>query len=232
MATKFYLPSEAASIPIGTTFSSSWEVTASQAFRARASTSKISTAMTTFNVTEASSTAKDIALAMYVSLPLTSGQTVTGGQAITGQCRVSETGSNNNMFWAIGIRVMAHDGTTQRKLMLDVTQNGSEAATSLTNRTYSTTSAATNYTTVAGDRIVIEIGMGGDPSGSNPHDFGMRLGDNAASDLPVNNTATTDDNPWVQLNDTLTFDSTYESMWEARHWAAALTGKYTNSIGY
>ena len=70
------------------------------------------------------------------------------------------------------------------------------------------TSAATNYTTVAGDYLVLEVGVGGDPAVGFNHESGMRFGDAAASDLPEDNTDTTDLNPWVQLTDTLTFVDT------------------------
>lgn len=109
------------------------------------------------------------------------------------------------MFLAIGIRVIADNGSTVRKVVLDVTRDDVEMATTLTNRQFTATSATGNYVTQRGDRLVIEVGAGGDPTGSNPHDFTLRLGDSAASDLPENDTATTDDNPWIELTDTLTF---------------------------
>lgn len=203
MATKFYIRNTSQTTPISPTVDSAWEASASGFARALANTSKTSDTLTTVNVTEATSTDKDICVRQLI-IPLAPGQTVTGAQAIKFQCRVSETGTGNNMFSALGIRVIASDGSTVRKTVLAVTRDDVEAATSLTNRQFTATSAAGNYTTVNGDYLVIELGMAGDPTGSNPHDFGMRLGDSAASDLAEDDSTTTDNNPWVQLNDTLT----------------------------
>ena len=201
MATRFYLPGTAASTPITPTPDAAWEDTSILA-RAMTSTAKISDPMATVSFNDADATNKDILFRQWISEPLTPGQTITGAQAIKAQVRVAELTTFGEMFLAVGIRII--NGTTVQKTVLAVTRDNVEAATGLTNRQFTATSAATNYTTVADDRIVIEEGMGGDPI-SGDHESTMRFGDAAASDLAENDTATTDDNPWVQLTDTLTF---------------------------
>lgn len=113
---------------------------------------------------------------------------------------------------AFGIRILASDGSTLRKQLFAVTAEVNEVVASPTvptNRNNTATSAAGDYTTVDGDFLVIEVGAGGDPSGSNPHTYVIRLGNATATFLTANDTGTssTDNNsPWVQLNDTLVLE--------------------------
>lgn len=210
MATRIYLPGTASTPPISPTPDSAWEDTSILA-RVYGGTSKRGDTLATVAFTDANNQDRDILFRQYV-IPLASGQTITGAQAIKFQCRVIETTTGNNMFSALGIRVVASDETTVRKTVLAVTRDAVEAsATTLTNRQFTATSAAGNYTTVENDYLVIEIGMAGDPGGSSPHSSSMRLGDSAASDLSEDDTSTTDNNPWVQLNDTLTVGTIYGS---------------------
>ena len=162
--------------------------------------------MTTVSFDDADSTNKDILFRQYASLALTANQTITGAQALKFQIRAQQGSANNNMFTALGIRVVASDGTTIQKTVLSVTRDNVEGDNAvLKNRQFTATSAATNYTTVAGDRLLIEIGTGGDPAILQNHDSDLRIGDNDTTDLPEDDTTTADNNPWIELTDTLTF---------------------------
>jgi len=208
MATRLYLPATAAATPIAPTPSTDWEDT-SILTRVPMTTAAGSDAMTTVAFADNNAADRDVLFRQYVSRTgLSSGQTVTGGQAVKAQARVAQV-LDSNMFFAVGIRVIASNGSTVRKVVLAVTRDGLEADASATleNRQFTATSAVTNYTTVAGDYLVIEIGMGGDPPGGGEHDSSIRLGDAAASDLPEDDTTTTDLRPWVELTDTLAFDT-------------------------
>lgn len=205
MATRLYLRATATAVPFSVTPDTDWEDTTFVA-RAMTSTAKIADTLATVSVDDADSTNRDVLVFQYITALLAPGQTITGSQAIKAQCRALEASPSNNMVLSLGIRVIAIDGSTVRKTVLAVTRDAVEfSATALTNRQFTATSAATDYTTVAGDRLVIEIGAGGDPSLAAHHDFSLRLGDSAASDLPEDDTDTTDLNPWVELADTLTF---------------------------
>lgn len=147
-------------------------------------------------------------LRQYISPVLTTGQTVTGAQALKMQVRAFESNAGNNMVSEFGIRVIGSDLTVRKVVLAPLRTFTTEmSATSIQNRQHTATSAATNYTTVDGDRLCIEVGAGGDPSSTNHHDYALRLGDAAGSDLPENSTSTSDFRPWVQLTDTLTFVS-------------------------
>jgi hypothetical protein len=167
-----------------------------------------SDALTTVTVTETDSTDRNICVRQYI-MPLKKGQTITGAQAVQFVAKFTETTSNNNMNSAFGIRVIHQDGTV-KKTVLAVTREAAEfdvgTPGTLESRNNTATSAATNYTTVAGDYLVVEIGAGGDPSASNPHSYNISLGDNAATDLDASDVDTGADNPWFQLADTLIFE--------------------------
>lgn len=211
MATKIYLPRLAQTTAISPSIDAGWN-NAPALVRAQAKTTTGSDAIATVTITETDSTSRDICAAQYIA-PLKAGQTITGGQAVQFVCQFQESTSNNNMNSSFGIRIMASDGTTVRKTVLAVTREANEVVASPTvhtNRNNTATSVAGNYTTVAGDFLVIEIGAGGDPSGSSPHTYSLRLGNATATFLTANDTGTssTDNNsPWVQLADTLILEA-------------------------
>ena len=204
MATRFYLRNTTQTTNITPTPDAAWEDT-SAIVRAWGRTNKSGDTITTVNFTDSNNADEDILFRQYISLPLTPGQTITGAQAVQFVVRASETNANNNLFTALGIRVI--NGTTVQKTVLAVTRDNTEVATTLTNRNLTATSAATNYTTVIGDYLVIEIGYGGDPSGNNTHSGSLSLGDSSATDLTANDTGTAAYNPWVEIADTLTFQT-------------------------
>src|SRR6185503_9541120 len=205
LATRLYLPQTAETTGISPTPDAGWADTTPMA-RCVARTTKIADTITTVPFADSDTTNRAILIRQYVSFPLTAGQTVTGSQAFKAQIRASETGTGNNLRIAIGVRVIASNGTTVRKIVKDVTQDDTELATTLTNRQFTATSAATNYTTVTGDRLVIELGVAGDPGGSNTHSHSLSLGDSSATDLAENDSTTTANNPWIEFTDTWTFD--------------------------
>lgn len=205
MATRFYLPKTASATGISPTADADWEDTSLLA-RVAMTTTSVSDAMATVSFSDGDDTSKDVLFRQYVSAALTGGQTISELQAIKAQARCTCL-AGYDMRLTVGIRVIAGDGTTVRKTVLAVTRDGTVAATSLTNRQFTATSAAGDYTTNADglDRLVIEVGMGGDPTILLNHGSSLRLGDAAASDLPEDDTDTTDLRPWVELADTLTF---------------------------
>lgn len=209
MATTFYLPASASSTPISPTPDAAWE-DVSIVQRALTRVTTIGDAMATVSFTDSDDTSKDVLFRQFISQELKAGQTITGSQAWKIQVRCKEGASTSNMVLAMGIRVIASDGTTVRKTVLAVardTGGGSEFdATQLENMGhYNGNTASTNYTTQAGDRLVFEIGAGGDPAAGSNHNCDLRFGDSAASDLPQDSTTLTDLRPWVQLTDTLVF---------------------------
>jgi hypothetical protein len=204
MATRFYCPASAETTPFTFSASSEWEVQ-TDIQRAVARTTPIGDAMTTVSFADANNQNRDVCFRQYQSYPLTVGQIITGSQAIKAQCRVSERYSGNNLFFTVGLRVF-NKNSTINKVLLSPTRDNTEAAEgSLVNRQFTATSTTGSYTTVAGDYLVIEIGMGGDPAGA---------------DLAEDDSSTADNRPWVEITSTLTF-APYSAT------AAATTGAAT-----
>jgi hypothetical protein len=210
MATRFYLPSSGASA-INPAYSAYWNGTqqsgAADGFaRYALVTTKIGSSMATISEDGNTDTTDSAYIyGQWVSAPIAA-QTISA-QTLKLQIRALEENARANQFVAISVRVLSNDGTTVRGTILQ-DKDGTEIATSLTNRGHSATT--TEVTASANDRIVIEIGTSGNPdtgSGGDSHDCDMRIGDASGSDLPENDTGTDDYNPWVEFANNITLAS-------------------------
>jgi len=204
MATKLYLESSGTPA-ISPTPNAAWTDT-TQLLRLNAGTVKAGSTMTTKHYHNSSNAQADVIFFQFITPQLSPGQTITGAQTVNIQMRCAETNAADNSFlsWAVYI----FNGTTLQKTIITKRNDATEFAQStLTNRTDSATSVAGNYTTVAGDQIVIEIGPEGDPTGADNMNADLSYGSDSATDLPSDDTTTVANNPNVILNDTLTFAS-------------------------
>ena len=134
-------------------------------------------------------------------------QTLSGN--VSGQFQCLEDHANNNQFLTLKISVISNDGATTRATLLSIARAASELDTVLTNRSFSST-ALSSYTCVAGDRLLVEVGIGGSPGGgpgTQGHNGSIRWGCSATSgDLPVDETTTvTTYRPWVEFSSTFSF---------------------------
>ena len=207
MATRFYLPRNAESTPISPSPATDWENTSILA-RALATTTKrsLSTGVVTFSDSDV--TDKDILFRQYISEELVADQLFADLQPIKAQCLCGEATMAGNLFLTLGIRILAGDGTTIRRTVLPVTRDNVELVDygfPHANRKFNANSASGEYTTVAGDRLVIEVGTGGDPGVTGSHGSELILGD-TGTDLPEDDTST-DGIAWVQLVEDLSFVS-------------------------
>ena len=148
-------------------------------------------------------TNQDACHRQYISEMLEA-QTLTG--TVTGQFQALEAHANNQLFLSCKILVISQDGLTTRATLMALTwSSASEVGTSIANRTFPSTSL-TNYTCVKGDRLLIEIGLGGNvttaTTGVQGHNGSLRFGGVATTgDLPVNNTQTgATYRPWMQFS--------------------------------
>lgn len=142
--------------------------------------------------------------------PLAPGQTVTGSQAIKAQFCLGTNDADNNVFFAVGIRVIASDSSTVQKTVLAVTRDDVEVAvvteSEFVNRQFTATSAAGDYTTVAGDCLVCELGVGGAPAAFfQVYGWLAKVDELANPDLPEDDTESdyANFNSWLELADTL-----------------------------
>lgn len=158
MATRIYLDRVADTVPISPSPDGDWDETTLLA-RVSCGPTKSGEALDDVTFTGSSSPNRDILFRQYISLPLVAGQTITGGQDIEFTCRATDVPNDGNCFLALGMRVMAGDGTTVRKTLLAVAFDDTAITNAGESRDYSVSSVAGNYTTVANDRLVIEVGI-------------------------------------------------------------------------
>ncbi len=199
MATRLYLPSTG-SAPITPAFNAGWEDTTIGA-RLPCFTTKQASTMTTVSFVDANDTNRDVLFRQYITEPLAN--QLIDVQSVVFRIRAAERATSCNMFTTIDIRLVSNDGSVVRGTLVSMRRDGVEAATTLTNR--NNTGNSTAIVCHSGDRLVIEIGMGGDPAAASDHDSDMRIGDNDATDLGANDTDTSDFNPYVEFANTLTF---------------------------
>jgi hypothetical protein len=144
----------------------------------------------------------------YVSGPLAA-QTLSGNVKAQFQCL--ETFANDNLFLTLKILVCSNDGSTTLATLLAITRDTTnELTTSLINRNFPST-ALSSYACAAGDRLVIEVGLGGSittgTGGVIGHNGSIRWGCSASSDdLPEDDTQTgTTYRPWLEFSNTFQF---------------------------
>jgi hypothetical protein len=203
MATRFYLPSTG-TIDVIPSFGAGWTTTG--AIRLPCFPFKKGTAMTTLSFADANNANLDALLIQYIS-PCMEAQTLSS-QSIALQIRALERIANNNLFTSLMVRVVSEDGTVVRGTPLALTRDTLETTTTLVNRRLLVASSI-QVVAQEGDRLVIEIGAGGDPAntGGADHDFSFRVGDAAASDLAADDASTLDNNPYVEFGGNITFRS-------------------------
>jgi fibronectin-binding autotransporter adhesin len=201
MATRFYLPLSGAAAVSPSYSNQAWGDTTIAA-RHAAVTTRINSTMTDVEFPDDNDdTDKDILFRQYVSDPITA-QTISA-QTLKFQIRGYEAFSVNNMYASIAVYVVSNDGSTVRGTVLSLTRDNTEFTYYMENRQFSATT--TQVVSQSGDRIVIEVGAGGDPNRNQDHACFLSLGDDSSTDLPENDTETLAYNPWVEFANTLTF---------------------------
>jgi hypothetical protein len=206
MGDRFYLPSLSEGTPITPTMITGFD-NVIHLTRGITGTTKRSTAMTTFTFADSDATDKDIGFRQYISARLSPSQEIVfpGGddaEVIQGSIRCVEETISGNLFLTVGIRIMAGDGTTVRKTILPITRVNVEINPSaLTSMNFGEFAASGNYTTDPDglDRLVFDLGLGGDPVGGGTHKGQMSFGDDHATDLGFTTTDTNPYNPWIEF---------------------------------
>jgi hypothetical protein len=202
MPTRFYLPSTGAA-DILPAWSVSWyDATSFSAAKLKAVTARISSVMTTKTMTDLDVTDRHFACGMWVSDRLAP-QTIAV-QALSCSIKCSETSNSNNLLLHWIVRLIAADGITFRTI-ISFRQDGTEVPLTASIASRYDTLNTTLATAVGGDRIVIEVGLGGDPSTTFTHNGSMIIGDDSATDLNAADADTGIRNPWVEFANTLTF---------------------------
>lgn len=213
MPTRFYFPGASAGTPgVSPAYDSEWEHTSSAA-RRKLSSTKISSVNDTSYISETSSSSPyDILFRQYISEPLAA-QTISG--TVKGQWRVREDLAAADMCRALVIKVVSGDGGTVRGTLLSHFPGSltSEYATSLTNRKFPPETTLTEVTAQAGDLLVIEIGTRAFNASTTPYySYWHNMDDTSVSDLPEDETTTTNLCNWIEFSQTLQFQTNRETV--------------------
>lgn len=206
MATIFYLPSTGDAPITNVTPQSGW--TKSSIIRLPTYTTKQSTSLSLRTVAWPDTASGDWIWWQFVSPPVDGIYTLTGTFSIAiGKC--AETSASGNANISCAVTVVSNDGNTSRGQPLNVSRGSTEFPTigsgPLSRTRNGTALTLTNISTVAGDRIIIEIGVGGtSPAVQN---IQMQIGDNNASDYNYTAGDATDKNDTFQLSTTLGFSA-------------------------
>ncbi len=205
MATRFYFAASG-SAPVSPAFNTAWNNTDDATRLPLIADTPSNTALATTAYFDNSNQDQDHLIHQWVSKALDAVEIAS--QTIKVQMRCQEGAAGDNQFLAVSIRVCSNDGTVIRSTqIITLVRDDTEISDSaLENRSWSGSSTA--ITPTLGDRLVVELGTGGDPAGGGDHDTDLRIGDpTAGSDLPENDTATSDDKPWLEFANTITFQT-------------------------
>lgn len=127
------------------------------------------------------------------------------------------------------INVVDPDGLDERYAIAS-TYGSSISTSTLTNRGGGITSSA--VTARDGDILIIEVGF--EKGTASSESVSIRIGDNGGSDLPENETSTSDFNGWVEFANTLTFLTTEQEGFRFRNddgSESAATWKAAQDVG-
>ena len=148
----------------------------------------------------------------FITGPMAAGISFSTSNTIKGVVGVWESGTNDNINRIpVVLKVVSNDGSTVRATLKAFGTYGAsttEWATGgrQTRIFFNTTSLGANYTTVAGDRLVLEIGAQVSAAGGSTVTGNMHWGrDNFSGDHAFTETDTANKNPWIELDLTLTF---------------------------
>ncbi len=143
----------------------------------------------------------------FVTEPLAAGIIFNASTTWTFVMRIGESSASANVYTLFHVSVLSEDGVTTRAEFTANEKDGVEATVSTT-----TPSSRTNvntggivYTTVANDRIQIEIGWDQDGSGS--YTVVASRGNTSGTDLSSTDGDTDIQNPWFECSTTLTLGS-------------------------
>ncbi len=202
MPTRFYLSSTA--VPdITPGAGTGWTVTTSFDSR-KATIVKDGSAMTSKTSGAAGGVApRSILNRQYISDPLAA-QTILSGTTVNTQVR-----SNVNVVTSttanMQLRIFLYSAGVFT--LINGVNPGTNLTATLTNRQVAD-AISSNVTVLDGDRLIMEIGWFYTAGTNTTRTVINSFGSNSATDLPINNTTTTADNPWVEFSQTLLFSST------------------------
>lgn len=206
MATRMYFSSTATVSGYAPAFDAGWDATTST--RMLMDPTKDGSALTNFPVFTGAGTAdgEDAGAFQLISRPLIAGIAFSTGDSVKGYGRVVESAADDNIrFVKRTLKVFSAAAALQATLVTFATEGELfEWPTALASRSWISGNLSAGYTTVAGDRLVLEIGA--QTSGAGTTTQGQfNLGSSVGSDVAENENVTTALDPWFEISRTLTF---------------------------
>ena len=199
------------SAPVAPSFDGAWDQTTGAVSRKLADTKGASaiTAGSTISITE-DQLAWQALDRQYVSTRMAGGVLFTSvSTTVAMQLMMREFAGTDDVDKCIlSVRIVSEDGLTVRATLIGVGNYGPtlELINNATMRNKTCADgdlAQAIYVTVEGDRLVVEVGYQTDGAETTPQ-AAAKYGENS-TDLPVNETQTTDGNGWVEFSNTITF---------------------------
>ena len=204
MATRLYMPAVvgAPAAPIAPAVDTAWERSSSTFYRAKTATTKSNTSLADASAQFASTATSQTCWAQFVSEALDVDQTITGTMSMV--IRGSEASLAEDLHLAFSLRVITPALGVRGQLLL-FHATSTEFGTIPQTRIHSAR-ALTSVAALAGDYIVMEVGFHGvTPANANPSGV-LRFGDpTAGADFALTSGLTTDDVPWFELSQNITF---------------------------
>jgi hypothetical protein len=209
-ATRLYFPLDDAAT-ITPTQDAGWD-DVGQLSRRRLAHSKGSDAITAGSTIDITEDTGGFALdRQYISTQMNSGIVFTSGTTqVSAVLMMREFAATDDVTTCIlGVRVLSEDGATVRATLMAVA-NYSSTGEFINNATMrnkicspSGTTIGASYTTVSGDRLVVEVGYETDGAETSPQ-AAAKYGQNA-TDCTLADTGTTDCAGWIEFSNTITF---------------------------
>lgn len=211
MATRIYLPSSGTA-PLGSlAVDSQWELSGSLV-RLPCNVSKSNTSLTQKYGQWESTTTQQWVWAQFQSPQMNAGYSWTTSETVSMVIKVAEAVAQVDSHLCYVIRVVSGDGATIRGTVGAYLATSTEYPTSLgaiaTRIHDARTDGASNFSSLTGDRLIIEIGHHGVSPALNLayHNYGDPVG---TDDYPLTAGETTDLCPWVEFSGTLPFPILY-----------------------
>lgn len=194
MATRFYFRTVGAPSAIAPAFNASWGETA--AGNRRTLVTGFVTPDAFNNKTTATTTPGNTAMSrQYISFPMVAGLAFTTSTTYKCQIQGSESAANDNITGRVRcVRIFSRDGGTVRSTQIPLGNAVSTAewvTTGVRNLTFLAGNTGANYTTAAGDRLVVELGHQDTGGASVSGDLRYGAETTATGDVGENETDTT-----------------------------------------
>lgn len=146
----------------------------------------------------------------YVSDGMVSGISFSG-TTVKMQLATRELNNGDNTTSQLYVAIVSNDGNTVRQVLLTLGQYGPNTEyinnATLRNKTFADgDTVAGTYTTVAGDRLVVECGIT-DIGGASPEGTARYGAPSGTADHGENETETTSLVPWIEFSNTITFET-------------------------